>query len=354
MKKVITVIAMTTSDCNLSCAYCYVAASRKNTKKFEIKNVETLIQNCSIGFDSVEFCWHGGEPLLVGKEFYKAVIEAQKKEKQKRKILFKNNIQSNGMLLDESWFQFIKENDFHLGLSFDVPLDTNLTHRKIIPEDALTVFQKVRDHGLSVGVLCVISKLNVRRGEEIFNFFASLGVESYSLLPLKNMPLSKRPSLPDNGELFELYKTTFDLWVEKPNNFLCIEPIDTIIRALLGERPRSCSYSSPCLKRMITVDQEGNVIPCASLVAEKFVLGSILKEPLLWILSGSKTKGLCEIRARHVAERCHNCEFVSICRGGCRADAFWGTGKYDGEYPYCEARKKTFEYIRGRLNTLLK
>jgi len=81
-------------------------------------------------------------------------------------------------------------------------------------------------------------------------------------------------------------------------------------------------------------------------VEEKFMLGNILAQPLINTLAGSKTKALAEIRSGHNAEKCGRCEYIAICRGGCRADSYWATGNYGGDYPFCETRKKMFNYIK--------
>lgn len=104
---------------------------------------------------------------------------------------------------------------------------------------------------------------------------------------------------------------------------------------------------------MVAVDPEGGVVPCGSLVSDDFVFGNVLDEPLLRILSKPDAKKFGTFRAQFLNRHCLDCEFISICRGGCRSDAYWHSGRYDGEYPYCEARRRTFEYIRSRLQEIL-
>lgn len=139
------------------------------------------------------------------------------------------------------------------------------------------------------------------------------------------------------------------MWAHVKNSIASIEPIETMVRGLLGERPQSCSFAGSCPKRMITIDQEGNVVPCSSLVAEEFIFGNVLKEPLARILVNPKVQRYAQMRTRFLSRHCRECEFLPICRGGCLADAFWHSGKLDGEYPYCEARRLTFQYLRTRL-----
>lgn len=352
--KIITVILMVSSECNFHCAYCYSAASRKSIEKFNLDMIEKLVENCSHGFDSVEFCLLGGEPLLVGMNFFKRLIKAQQSKQGKNRVKFANILQSNGSLINKEWLSFFNENGFRLGISFGAPPETHLRHRKSDPNQIIRICQEIKESGMPLKTLCVISKLNVTKAREIFNFYNELGVNSFSLLPLKKVPLPECPEMPTNNDLFSLYRDMFDLWLKTPNRFSSIEPLDTMIRAILGQRPKLCSFNSSCLQKMIAVNQKGEVVPCGSLATENFVLGNIMDQPLLDILFNTRSQELLRLRENHIQKRCKNCEFVAICQGGCRADAFWHSGKYDGEYPYCGARKELFFYIRSRLKKMLK
>ena len=345
---------MATSECNFHCTYCYSAASRKNIKRFNPDMIEKLVENCSYGFDSVEFCLLGGEPLLVGMDFFKRLVKAQQSEQSKGRVKFANILQSNGSLINKEWLSFFKENGFRLGISFDAPPEIHFQHRKSDPNQIIHVCQEIKEAGLPLRTLCVISKFNVTKAKEVFNFYGELGVDSFSLLPLKSVLLTERPEMPTNDDLFKFYRDMFDMWLKIPNKFSSIEPLDTMIRAVLGQKPKLCSFNSSCLQKMIAINQEGEVVPCGSLVAENFVLGNIIDQPLLDILSNARSQELRSLRENHIQEKCKNCEFVAICQGGCRADAFWHSGKYDGEYPYCESRKELFSHVRSQLGKLFK
>jgi|YelNatPaOPRAMG01_1025707.scaffolds.fasta_scaffold73747_1 uncharacterized protein len=353
MKRVITIIAMTTSDCNFNCWYCYTRASRRSVKNWIEDDIEKIINNCSDGFSNVEFCWHGGEPLLLGKNFYQKVIYVQKSITHAKGTVFQNNIQTNGWLLNDLWLDFFQNNNFHIGLSLDAPLDVYKIHRKKDPSKLLNICEKIKNRNLPLGVLCVVSKLNVGFPQEIFNFYKSLGVNSFGLLPLKNVPLVDSFLIPSNEDLFGFYQKLFDLWMWTPNNFSCIEPFDTMLRLLLGEKCGNCSFTSPCLEKMITIDQEGNVVPCSSLVSEDFILGNILQESLVRILSNSKVERFKKLKLQAIENNCKDCVFLSICKGGCRADAYWFSGLYEGKYPFCESRKLMFEHIQKQLEKIL-
>lgn len=358
MKSVITVICYVTTDCNLDCRSCYTRAVYPQSQRMIPGLIKKLIENCSMGFDSVEFCWHGGEPLLGGITFYEAVITAQREiTRCNPNVKFINTIQSNLLLLNEEFLAFLKTNGFRIGSSFDAPPDVHLKNRPLASGKTATLgtyldrFEKIKVASLPLGLLCVVTKDNVMRGEEIFRFFRSVGASTYSLLPLIEVPRRGRPEPPSNKELFELYKTTFELWMKEGNCFSSIEPLDTMMKSLLGKRPQLCTFASSCLKRMISISPDGTVLPCGSL--RSFPLGNIFHEPLLAILRNHRTRGLRRVREKSTSRYCRGCKYLSVCRGGCRELAFWHSGHYDGNFPYCEARKKTFSYLEQRLSEII-
>lgn len=354
----ITIIALTTSACNLACGYCYVMASRRNTSRIPIAKVKQFITNCSDGFNHVEFCWHGGEPLLVGMDFYEQVIESERSIQQRCDIKYENHIQTNGMLMTEKWLDFLQTNKIGFGLSFDAPPKIHLSQRPgkekpVEIEKYLSLFKKIKQRSLPLGLLCVVTKSNVGFGKEIFQFFSEIGADSYSLLPLIPVPSSFQIHTPTNDELFSLFKDTFDLWLNSKHSFKCIEPIDSMVRSILGEHPRLCTYASSCLKRMVAIAPTGEIVPCGSLVSDYFVLGNALQHSVFRAINTQRAKALRTSRAAAVKKWCNDCEYISICRGGCRENAFWSSQSYQGQYPYCDARKQMFNYIRDSLNTIL-
>jgi uncharacterized protein len=357
-KNIISIVVLTTWDCTLNCIYCYARATQKGDYNLNQERLLDLITNCSDGYDSVEFCWHGGEPLLAGKEFYKSVIEIQKSITNDKKIRFKNVIQTNGTLIDMEYLEFFKKHDFSLGLSLDAPYGMQLVQRpttiqEMNMDDWINIAHLIKDIKGTLGCLCVITKSNVNQAKEIFDFFRDIGAGTYSLLPLKKMPNLECPLPPSNEELAKLYCNTFELWMTQPNKFVSIEPLETMIRGLLGGRPLLCSFTATCLKRMITIDPRGNVIPCAALVEDNFLLGNIFEDKLVKIMSGESVKKFREIRDGSIKRFCSDCDYIAICRGGCRNTTFWNSGDYIARYSYCQSRKETFDYLRIRLKEIL-
>ena len=351
MGKKIAIIVATSSTCNIDCSYCYMKASRREIGKFDIAALPALIKNCSLGFDEVEFCWHGGEPLLAGKEFYRQAIRIEKEMSASSGVQFRNVIQTNGILLDCEWVDFLKEENFTFGFSFDAPLEVHRLHRGDNAEKVIAAWELTRAANLPIGVICVISEHNVHKAREIFDFFLAHSVASYSFLTLRAVSTRNLPPLPTNDEISALFAETFELWLSRESSFSSIDPISTMVKALIDGEPQACSFAAPCPERMISIDHNGNVIPCSSLVEDEFIMGNVFTSSLADIIERKK-RPLVQLRKDAQAAFCLGCEYVALCNGGCRADAYWATGRYDGRYPHCEARKNTFSYLKRRLQQL--
>ena len=334
---------MTSSMCNLSCSYCYMRASRQNEGNLKKKDLWQIIKNCSEGFDSVQFHWHGGEPLLAGKSFYEEVLRVQN---ELAPVVFLNRIQTNGVLLTSELADFFADHDFHVGISIDAPESVYSLHRGIEICHVLKALSLLKERNISTGALCVLSKLNILKAREIFEFYKSIGINSFGLLPLKEVPLESMPLVPGEDELVDFFREMLDLWMYEDNCFNHIDPIGTMIESITSGVPRHCSFASSCLEKMITVDQNGNAVPCASLVSPEFILGSLKEKSLIEIIASKKAEDLRKRRANAIVKNCFGCEFVGICNGGCRAEAYWHTGSYEGVTPICGVRKKLFPYIR--------
>ena len=156
--KHISVIIMPTDYCNMKCIYCF--NSRKTNCEKKVMTLETLEHIFSIiipFYDEIRFIWHGGEPTSVGVDFFKQAINLQKKLNTK-KAKIENSIQSNLTLLDTEFVDFLLDNKFHIGGSFDGLLNELTRHNS---DRILAGRQKVIDAGGKVGFICVVQNKNI-------------------------------------------------------------------------------------------------------------------------------------------------------------------------------------------------
>jgi uncharacterized protein len=119
-----TVIVKVTSGCNLECSYCYYHPSRGNKAPFVVMSKDLLnhlIEQVLVTIPgNIGFIWHGGEPLLAGRDFFEAILTQQERFRKEDRIVT-NSIQTNATLLNDEWVDFLYGNDFDIGVSIDGP-----------------------------------------------------------------------------------------------------------------------------------------------------------------------------------------------------------------------------------------
>lgn len=169
------------SLCNLDCAYCYYlhkkdllpeTAGRRIADDLFEEFIRQYLAEQDV--EEVIFTWHGGEPTLAGLDFYRRVIELQEKYADGKRI--KNDLQTNGVLLDDAWCEFLKEHDFLVGLSIDGPKHLHDCFRRT--KGGQPTFDQVygaagrlREHGVPFNAVTVIHAKNVRHPAEMYHFF---------------------------------------------------------------------------------------------------------------------------------------------------------------------------------------
>lgn len=358
MSKIMPIIRPVGNACNLKCAYCYYNSCNQKVDILKFMSDDVLesfvSQFIGLSGDEVTFVWHGGEPLLVGLDFFKKVVELENRFKKGNQII-KNNIQTNGILINRAWASFFSENNFHVGMSLDGIRDCHDKFRKNTCGDGsflqiISAIKLLREFNIEPGILQTATRFSLDYIEENFIFFVDelklkkWGVNVYNDIGNCN-PLLKDESL-SNEEYFQLYKLIFELWIERNDPSIEIREINTFISGVLGKYSGICQNSGIC-SSFIAVDADGTITPtCESYYFDNDykVVSNILNTSLLDILNGEKRKNFARV-INHIPKGCSKCRWYSACFNGC-------TMQRDDKnhYLYCEGRKKLFSYIWEYLN----
>ncbi len=341
--------------CNLRCGYCYYDKQdrSKRVMNFEILE-ETIHEVCRYNKGDVRFFWHGGEPLLIGIDFYEKIIELQEKFKRPDQMII-NSIQTNGTLIDNKWVEFIKKNAFRVGISLDGPQKIHDYYRKY--PDGEGSFEKVmkgikllKKEEIEFGVVSVVTDQSVKTPEKIFDFFISQHLtKTINFNPSWGIEAGNRISF-EKSVQFSLYIDflikIFDLWLKNENDpYLKIYPLESIVRAFLGFPQKDCRFAGECEKSWV-IDYNGDIFACCTYGYEDFSKFGNIKEELDSIFYSEpfrKYKGyLKEIR-----NRCSKCHWYKICKGGCPFHHYLG----GGENILCPDMQRLFGHIQERLKS---
>lgn len=362
MSRIMPIIRPVGNLCNLKCDYCYYNSTDQKFSSNMIMSdevLETFIsQFLELSGDDATFVWHGGEPLLAGIDFYNKVIELENRYKRKNQIV-KNNIQTNGTMINKTWAAFFREYDFHVGMSLDGIQCCHDKFRKNQQGDGnfmriVAAIELLREYNIEPGILQTATKFSLQYIKDNFNYFVDTlklkkwGVNIYNDSGNTN-PLMKGQSL-SNEDYFLLYKTLFELWLERDDPSIEIREIDTFVSGILGKYSGICQNSGIC-SSFIALDPDGSITPtCESYYfsIDYKKTSNILNNKLLDILNSNQRLEYSKI-INYISAECKKCKWHSGCFNGCTMQR----GE-NNHYIYCEGRKKLFSYMWEYINNQVK
>ena len=351
--------------CNVRCRYCFYADEQQNRGIYSYglmseETLEALIQkalsyatqNCSFGFQ-------GGEPTLRGLEFFQKAVALQKKYNI-HGAQVANAIQTNGLLIDESWARFFHDNHFLVGLSLDGTKDIHDENR-LDPEGkgtysrVLRAAQILTAHQADFNILTVVTGKTAHSITKIYNFFRRSGLLYQQYIPCLDpleAPRGASPCSLTPAQYGKFLKTLFDLWYRDvtAGNFIYIRYFENLVGMLLGRPPESCGLSGQCTVQHV-VEADGSVYPCDFYCLDQWKLGTVQEDgfPAL----SQKEKALAFISSsKSLADACRDCPYFFLCRGGCRRDKEPLQGGGTQENYFCPSYKAFFAYALPRLREI--
>jgi len=342
-----TVVLKTNNNCNLKCSYCYDDDNKDRTlTNLDIDIIPSLFQELVVfskqkNIDRLNVIWHGGEPMLMGLDYFSDVTDIQKK----LDFGFNNLIQTNGVYIDDEWISFFKKNQFKIGISFDGAISANKIHRQKT-NDVVKNIKLLNKHSIAPSLICVISDLNYTYYEEMFKFLSGIETEYVDLIPCYEN--NKKFSL-SNQHYIEFMIGMFDLWwkSDRKINFRFFNNIiDKIQGKISHENFVTCSLTGRC-GEIISVNSDKKIYFCDCLPKNETYHIGTLTDGLSKISDGYKYSTLRE-KTMSVNSECKDCKFLSICGQGCMNRRESGNNMKDY---YCEARKVLFNHIMLALGT---
>ena len=362
MKHVHLLIKPSSGMCNLACKYCFyhdIVEKREqhNYGFMEDSTLEAVIRE-GIAFAEVEctIAFQGGEPTLIGLDFFRKVVELQKKYNTKH-IRINNAIQTNGTLLTAEWADFLKENHFLVGVSLDGFKESNDCNR-IDAHDKGT-FTRVMDaihlleeRGVDFNVLTVVNRQTARKVKRIYNFYKQNNLKYLQFIPCLD-PFGEDPGKMDYSltptDYGMFLNHLFDLWYQDitAGHEISIRQFENYVEMLLGYPPEACGMSGVCGMQHV-VEADGSVYPCDFYVLDEYRLGNLNTDTLEQI--NVRRNEIRFIQNSAVVDpKCRQCRFYSLCRGGCRRNRLVNPDGSLGINYFCPGYEMFFEYAGPRL-----
>jgi len=373
------------SACNLDCKYCYYLSKATlpdgpGHGRMSDEVLETFIQKYIQGVtgDEVIFSWQGGEPTLLGLEFFRKIVALEKKHAKPRQRI-QNDLQTNGTLLTEEWCVFLKENRFLVGLSIDGPREIHDQYR--VTTGGQPTFDKVfqaakllRRYEVPFNTLTCINRFNAKRPLDVYRFlrreigstylqfipivehkgFERIAPQKWdaSLLPRDGTPQA-RPGHPDSvvtdwsvdpEEWGYFLCKTFDEWLARDIGKVMVNHFETLVAQHLEMPSQMCVYSEFCGKGL-AVENDGSVYACDHYVYPEYRLGNIGEKGLdAMALSRTQVKFGYD-KGDTLPTQCRKCSYLKDCWGECPKNRIIRTVSGEPGLNYlCSGFKRFFEH----------
>ncbi len=349
-------------SCNMRCQYCFYAdvidhRQVANRGMLSKENMHIIIDKAINYADGIlTLAFQGGEPTLIGLDFYKDTVNYIK-SKNIKNLNIQYAIQTNGMIINKEWAKFFSENNFLVGISLDgIPkthnvnrLDNKLggTFDRVM--ESINLFQK---YNVEFNILTVVTNDTAKEINRIYKFYKKNKFNWQQYIPCIDDFNEKRGTSKYSltPEVYaEFLKARFDLWLNEiqNDNIIWDRYFENLLMILKGYHPESCGMSGTCSIQTV-IEADGSVYPCDFYVIDELYIGNILTESFEVINKNREKLDFYNI-SHQVDDKCKECKWFNLCRGGCRRDREPMIDNNLSLNYFCASYKEFFEYAYPRL-----
>ena len=374
-------------DCNMACKYCFYLekevlfnAPQRHRMSDEVL-AEYVKQYCeSQKTPEIAFAFQGGEPTLHGLDFFRKVVELQKKYAAGRPV--RNTLQTNGFIIDNEWCKFLKQENFLVGLSLDGP--RHIHDRFRVDRGGKPTFARVmktlklmKAHRIDFNILTCVTKQSASHAVEIYEFLKGTGAQFMQFIPIverkprqadldSGLKLAA-PSFPaeddTDGRMMpwtvpaEAYGQflidIFDVWVRRDVGTAFVQIFDVALNVWVGMPPPLCVFAETCGDAMV-IEHNGDIYSCDHFVYSEYKLGNIMESPLVELAHGEQQEKFGNNKRDTLPDYCRKqCDVYFMCHGACPKHRFIKTPNgAPGLNWLCEGYKVFFNHINPYMQTM--
>jgi uncharacterized protein len=377
------------STCNLDCTYCFFlskdalyphASARMSDETLESYVAQLLESHRS---PEVTVAWQGGEPTLMGLEFFARSVELVEQHRRPGQRV-QYTIQTNGVLLDDAWAAFLAEHEFLVGLSVDGPEPIHDTYRvnrggRGTHRQVMKGLAALRRHDVDYNILCTVNAANQAHGSEVYRYFRDeLGATwmqfipiveraTAETLPIANQGWSERPGgerllYTQTGSLVtersvggEAYGRflidVYEEWIRGDVGTVFVQLFDVTLQALFGEY--SLCIHAPTCGNALALERNGDLYSCDHFVEPDHLLGNITQTHMLDLVASDRQRAFGRAKATTLTGQCRSCDVLPLCNGGCPKDRFVTSRDGEPGHNYlCEGLYAFFTHTRPTMSAM--
>ena len=347
--------------CNMRCDYCFYAdeMGKREHKSYGIMSLQTLE---TVVKNAVEYSTHdgfvgltfqGGEPTLVGLDFFRALICFLQKYNTQH-LPVRLGLQTNGYAIDDEWAKFLTEHKFLVGLSIDGTRDLHDFNRKDAEgkgtfSKVLRAAQLFQKYGVTYNTVTVVNKKNARAITSIYQFFKENGMTWQQYIPCLDPLGCYEDKYLTPTQYGEFLCRLFDLWYYDFINgtYIYNRTFENYVAILMGAHPEECGMCGHCTIQYV-LEADGSVFPCDFYALDGYKLGNFVTDSLEVLNETAKKLQFVE-SSKQIDNACKACKYFPLCRGGCRRHREPFVEGIPSLNRFCEAYKIFFDHAADRL-----
>jgi uncharacterized protein len=315
------------ADCNLRCGYCFYLGRQSLTPphpRMSTAVLERLIARYmrSGQAQAYTFSWQGGEPSLMGLDFFKKVVELQIRYALPGSVVC-NGFQTNGSLITDELAAFLAEYQFLFGVSLDGPAQLHDFYRKTrggLPTHAsvLEGIERLKKHGAQYNILALVNDRTVKQPREVYGYLKNRGFFHQQYVPCVEFDATgqRLPYSVTGPQWGDFLCEIFDRWVGEDVNRVSIRLFDSILEYLVSGKPNACAMGTDC-RQYLVVEYDGSVYPCDFFVRDDLKLGNVTSGTFREFLESPVYRGFGREKA-NLADECRDCPWLAYCQGDCQ------------------------------------
>ncbi len=363
--------------CNLDCKYCFYLEKEKlypNTAgrggwTMSDAVLESYVRRyiAAQPVPVVNFAWQGGEPTLLGIDFFRRVVEFQQRYANGKRV--ENSLQTNGVLLDDQWGEFLSANRFLVGVSIDGPRGIHNRYR--VDRAGAPTFDKVvrgievlKKHGVEFNTLTVVQRDNSRYPREVYRFLKEVGSGFLQFIPIVERVAHSEGEdglvlvSPDTRARAEVTEWSvepaqygkflcaiFDEWVRHDVGRVFVQVFDVALQAWVGGPPALCVFAPTCGDALV-IEHNGDLYSCDHYVYSRYRLGNVLENSLEAMVGSPQQRAFGDAKQTALPKYCLDCDYLFACYGECPKHRFTDTPDGEPGLNYlCPAYKRFFSHV---------
>lgn len=325
----------TGADCNLHCDYCfflkkaglYPGSRLRMTDEVMEAYIRQIIEAHST--PTVTIAWQGGEPTMMGLDFFKRSIEVEKKY-IKPGMVVENTIQTNGVLIDEEWCRFLRENNFLVGLSLDGPRRLHDAYRrdrsgKSVYDRVVKTAKLMQAYDVQFNILCTVNSVNSKYPLKVYKFFRDeLQTQYLQFIPIverdNNTGFQEGHSVTDRSVRPAQYGRflieIFDEWVRRDVGKVFVQLFDGVLASWVMGCSTLCVLRPTC-GEALALEHNGDLYSCDHYVEPNYLLGNITHTKIAGLVDSEKQIEFGAAKIDTLPEQCRNCKYLFTCYGEC-------------------------------------